>query len=619
MSFEKHFDKFQCYYLDQEDNTAYLSKLAELASRAEVVTVDLETTGLNPLEDQISLIGVGVNDKESGWNCFLFDQLAHDFTKTLSPLLESKKTYKLGHNFKFDWSFLWYQMGIDCQPILDTMLAAIVCEYGTMQEKGRWSLAALSLEKLGHHMDKDEELRTSFKGAPYTERQLHYAASDLVQTGELWNSYAPSLSDHLEIVKLECDIIPSVASTELAGMKIDIKKLNVLVEQTDLSKNVLEKSLPIVSLTQGTASLRPKTEEKRLNPNSHKQIKEYFRESFRIELKDTSEKTLKGIEAEDAGKLSDLILQCRANKKLIGTYLKKLSPESLPEDGRLRSRFLSMGARTGRFSAQGILQTIPRKQEIRELFVPEEGNCFVIADYSQIELRVSAELSGEKVMQKAFEKGEDLHRLTASKSFSVQLSEVSKEQRTASKAINFGLIYGMSFKGLVSHLKSFGTEISLDEAKQFHAAFFRLYRNYRPYHTMLWKRADKEFRENGEVLLKTRSGRVRRLTEDDMRNKLKQNPSKKWPKKTVVYNTPVQSLASDGLKQALVLLWPHLKALDVRPVNLVHDEIIIECRKDVAAETLKILEDCMVRGMGRYLKKVPVVVEVKITDSWAGK
>ena len=619
MSFEKHFDKFQCYYLDQEDNTAYLSKLAELASRAEVVTVDLETTGLNPLEDQISLIGVGVNDKESGWNCFLFDQLDHDFTKTLSPLLESKKTYKLGHNFKFDWSFLWYQMGIDCQPILDTMLAAIVCEYGTMQEKGRWGLAALSLEKLGCHMDKEEELRTSFKGAPYTERQLHYAASDLVQTGELWNSYAPSLSDHLEIVKLECDIIPSVASTEWAGMKVDIKKLNVLVEQANLSKNVLEERLPIANLGQGAASQRPNTEEKRLNPNSPKQIKEYFRGFFGIELKDTSEKTLRGIESEDARELSDLILQCKANKKLIGTYLKKLNPESLPEDGRLRSRFLSMGARTGRFSVQGILQTIPRKQEIRELFVPEEGNCFVIADYSQIELRVSAELSGEKVMREAFGKDEDLHRLTASKAFGVQLSEVSKEQRTASKAINFGLIYGMSRKGLVAYMKSFGIGISLAEAQRFHAAFFKLYGNYRPYHSRLWKRADREFRENGEVLLETLSGRVRRLTEDDMRYKSVQYPLKKSPRKTVVYNTPVQSLASDGLKQSLVLLWPHLKALNARPVNLVHDEIIIECRKDAAEEMLAILEDCMVRGMKRYLKKVPVVVEAKIADSWAEK
>ena len=619
MSFETKFDKSSCYYLDGEDNTVYLSKLEELASRVKVLTVDLETTGLNPLEDQISLIGVGVNDKESGWNCFLFDQLDHDFTKTLSPLLESKKTYKLGHNFKFDWSFLWYQMGIDCQPILDTMLAAIVCEYGTMQEKGRWGLSALSLEKLGCHMDKEEELRTSFKGAPYTERQLHYAASDLVQTGELWNSYAPSLSDHLEIVKLECDIIPSVASTEWAGMKVDIKKLNVLVEQANLSKNVLEERLPIANMGQGAASQRPNTEEKRLNPNSPKQIKEYFRESFRIELKDTSEKTLRGIESEDASELSDLILQCKANKKLIGTYLKKLNPESLPEDGRLRSRFLSMGARTGRFSVQGILHTIPRQQEIRELFVPEEGNCFVIADYSQIELRVSAELSGEKVMREAFGKDEDLHRLTASKAFGVQLSEVSKEQRTASKAINFGLIYGMSPKGLVAYMKSFGIGISLAEAQRFHAAFFKLYGNYRPYHSRLWKRADREFRENGEVLLETLSGRVRRLTEDDMRYKSEQDLSKKWPRKTVVYNTPVQSLASDGLKQTLVLLWPHLKALNARPVNLVHDEIIIECRKDVAEEMLGTLEDCMVRGMKRYLKKVPVVVEAKIADSWAEK
>jgi DNA polymerase-1 len=177
----------------------------------------------------------------------------------------------------------------------------------------------------------------------------------------------------------------------------------------------------------------------------------------------------------------------------------------------------------------------------------------------------------------------------------------------------------MSPQGLVSYLKSFEIVISLAETKQFHDAFFKLYGDYKPYHYRIWKRADSEFRENGEVLLKTRSGRVRRLTEDDMRSKLKQDPSKKWPRKNVVYNTPVQSLASDGLKQALVLLWPHLKALDARPVNLVHDEIIIECRKDVAAEMLAILEDCMVRGMERYLKKVPVLVEAIIADSWAGK
>ena len=237
----------------------------------------------------------------------------------------------------------------------------------------------------------------------------------------------------------------------------------------------------------------------------------------------------------------------------------------------------------------------------------------MIADYSQIELRVSAELSGEKVMQKAFEKDEDLHRLTASKAFGVQLSEVSKEKRTDAKAINFGLIYGMSPQGLVSYMKSSEIEISLAEAQRFHAAFFKLYGGYKPYHFKLWKRADSEFRENGEVLLKTRAGRVRRLTEDDMRYK------SKWPKKTVVYNTPVQSLASDGLKQALFLLWPHLKALDARLVNIVHDEIIIECRKDVAAEMSGRLEDCMVRGMERYLKKVPVLVEAKIADSWAGK
>ena len=617
MSFERQFDQFCCHYLDRKEHSQFVNKLTHLASAAEMITVDLETTGLDPLNDRISLIGVGVKDKHRSWNCFLFDQFDHDFTAELQPLLESPKPFKLGHNFKFDWSFLWHRMGIDCQPILDTMLAAIVCEYGTMQERNRWSLGALSSRKLGLEMEKEEGLRTSFKGGPYSDRQLDYAASDLVQTGELWNSYAPSLNGHFDIVKLECDIIPAVASLELAGMKVDQKKLDSLCSETSSNRIILEEMLPSVDTCSNED--QGKEQGKKLNPNSPKQIKAYFKQNFNIELVDTSESTLKDIYHKGARKLAGLILQCKANQKLLGTYLKKLDPDSLLPDGRIRGRFHSMGARTGRFSAVGILQTIPRVLEIREMFVPEEGNCFVIADYSQIELRCSAELAGDKVMLSAFEKDQDLHRLTASKAFKVPLGEVSKDQRTAAKAINFGLIYGMSHKGLVSYIKSFGIKIRQDEAKRFHEAFFRLYKAYRPYHGRLWVRADKEFREKGEVLVKTRSGRVRRLTEDEMRYKSKQDPSETWPRKTVVYNTPVQSLASDGLKQALVLLWPHLKAFGARPVNLVHDEIVVECRKEVAQEMSKILKDCMVQGMECYLKKVPVVVETKIGDSWAEK
>ena len=226
MSFEKQFDGFCCYYVDREDRTRYVNQLKHSASASEVITVDLETTGLDPLEGIIALIGIGVKDQSKGWNCYLFDQLDHDFSEELKPLLEAPEPFKLGHNFKFDWSFLWHRMGIDCQPILDTMLAAIVCENGTTRERNRWSLAALSHEKLGLQMDKDEELRTSFKGPPYTERQLHYAATDLVNTGELWNCYVPLIENYIEIVKLECNIIPAVDSLEKAGMKVDQGKLD---------------------------------------------------------------------------------------------------------------------------------------------------------------------------------------------------------------------------------------------------------------------------------------------------------------------------------------------------------------------------------------------------------
>ena len=121
------------------------------------------------------------------------------------------------------------------------------------------------------------------------------------------------------------------------------------------------------------------------------------------------------------------------------------------------------------------------------------------------------------------------------------------------------------------------------------------------------------------MILETRSGRKRRLTEEEMRYTSNKDASETWPKKTIVYNTPVQSLASDGLKQALVFLWPKLKVLGAYPVNLIHDEIVIECKENLAEEVAQILENAMVDGMRCYLKKVPVVVETKIASTWAEK
>ena len=140
---------------------------------------------------------------------------------------------------------------------------------------------------------------------------------------------------------------------ELAGMKIDPSRLDSLKKEAQKTKTNLEEQLPWMGSTLNSA-VKPIPEAERLNPNSPKQIKEFFSEQFGIALKDTSEKTLKQIEADGARALADLILKCKVNKKLIGTYLKKLDPDSLREDGRIRGRFFSMGARTGRFSVQGL-------------------------------------------------------------------------------------------------------------------------------------------------------------------------------------------------------------------------------------------------------------------------
>ncbi len=605
------FDHVQCSWIDGKGPE--VKSFQELASSLPLCVCDLETTGLDPLENKISVIGIGFQSPTGTFSAFLFDQLVQDWTSLLRPLFENPLIFKVFHNAKFDWKCLFHHMGVDAFPLLDTIQAAQILNNGKAAAAGYYSLGGLSEHYLGLTLDKDPALRTSFTGGPYSERQIRYALMDLVATARLWNRLCDEMDPALQkIAALEGKVIAPTGAIELNGFRIDREKTQQLSIHIEDQLRQAHACMPVIGGIGSTADLKPPDSEfaagARLNPNSPKQIKDYAHNRWKIALKGTNEKTLLSCRHPEAKVLFEQILRCRKLLKQKSTYLSRF--QSLDQDGRLRGTFNALGAVSGRFScSKPNLQNIPKTQEYRCLFVPDEGMQMIICDYSQIELRVAAELSEDEKMIEAFQSGEDLHALTASRMFEKPVAEITREERQRAKAVNFGLIYNMTPQGLVEK----GASGDLKQATEFVEAFFTLYSAFKLFHNNLLIPALKEIRK-GDVDFRTpRSGRRRWLCKKDLY----------WPgggvRPNVVYNNPVQGLAGDGLKQALVILWPVLKPTGAKLLAVVHDEIVLEAPRREAQEVCRIVKTAMVEGMQVYLKKVPVCVDASIGESWAEK
>jgi DNA polymerase I-like protein with 3'-5' exonuclease and polymerase domains len=335
-----------------------------------------------------------------------------------------------------------------------------------------------------------------------------------------------------------------------------------------------------------------------INPNSPKQLKEAFTEKG-LELSNTSEQTLK----EEDQPLTTCVLNYRSAKKRMEqaeTLLK-----SIEEDGRIHARFEPTGTNTGRFSSKKPnLQNIGRGK-LRGCFVPDEGNRLVVADYSQVELRVAAAIAGEKRMIETYKSGVDLHRQTASLVLDKPIDDVSKEDRQLAKAVNFGLLYGQSAKGLVAYAKkAYGVEMEYERARDIRSRFFSAYTGLREWH----KTARKMAAESTQSV-RTVSGRVQWLPEGE---------EAKWPRFTALVNTTVQGGSADALKQAMVDLadkLPHTASI----VSTVHDELIVECASDTAEEVKALVETVMLDAVQTMFPGVRFEVESGICDSWAEK
>jgi DNA polymerase-1 len=471
------------------------------------------------------------------------------------------------------------------------MLAAQILSGGNYAAS--YSLEAVAERLLDESLDKSEQ-RSDWSGE-LSESQLQYAARDAAVLLPLRERLAASLEEEGlgRISRIEFEAVATIAEMELAGVKLDVVRwgeLEVAVrERRDRAAERLESFFPPPEGVLPLEGLGP-----RLNLNSPKQITDAFG-TLGIDLPDTKVWTLLKVDHPAAKAL----LEYRELQKKLGTYLETYPNFISAKTGRIHANFLQCRVPTGRLAcAAPNIQQIPHEDEFRRCFVAEDGHVLVISDYSQIELRILAEVSGDPAFVDAFQRGEDLHRLTAATMYNVSMEEVTKDQRSDAKRINFGLMYGRGARSLSAQL---GTDE--ERGRQLIDEYFA---NYPKVQRFLQRTANRAMRDR---TLKTLAGRVRKFGNDPVADD-------RGAMRREAMNYPIQGTASDIAKLALVYVREDLEDLDARLVNSIHDEFVIECAEGKAEEVSERTQAAMIRAGEDILDKVPVEVEATISREW---
>ena len=562
-----------------------LPGIAETLAGAEAIGTDLETTDLSPREGKTRLLQLATPDET-----FVVDAFA---VRDLSPLegaLEDGPV-KVLHNAKFDYQFLLAEHGISLSPIFDTMLATQLLDGG--EYGASYALEAVAERYLDEAVDKSAR-RADWSGE-LGRAQLEYAARDAAILLPLRERLAEKLEEEdLDYISgVEFAAVAAIAGMELAGVKLDVprwKNLEKTVrERRDRAAEHLESYFPPPEGVLPLEGLGP-----RLNLNSPKQITDAFR-TLGIELPDTKVWTLLKIEHPAAKAL----LEYRELQKKLGTYLETYPNFISPKTGRIHANFLQCRVPTGRLACTNPnIQQIPHEDEFRRCFVAEKDHVLVIADYSQIELRILAEVSDDPAFVEAFQKGEDLHRVTAATMYGVPMDDVTKEQRSDAKRINFGLMYGRGARSLSAQL---GTDE--ERGRQLIDEYFA---NYPKVQRFLQRTANQAVRDR---TLRTLAGRVRKFGNDpvaDDRGALRRE----------AMNYPIQGASADIAKLALGYVRDGLEGLDARLINCIHDEFVVECAQEISGEVSERTKAAMIRAGEEILSKVPVDVEVVVSREW---
>lgn len=564
------------------------------------VFIDSETSGLDPYKAELVMIQL-----MAGNRIFLIDvpaipsdQQKAFFYDGLERILEDENILKVFHNGLFDLKFLKYRLfgnnGTRFVSLFDTMLAEQLLTAGVSQQ-GDHSLKYLCRKYLNIELNKD--LQKSFRpGLSFTDDQIRYAVADVKNLEAIFNLQAEAIADAglVDIALLEFGIIPAIVNIELAGVHLDIGKLEdlktaLIEEEVRLAQKLNEIIRTGLIERQGTLFTRSE-----INFKSPVQVRQLL-SAFGFDVPGTGIEVIEKLDHP----FPKTLVEYRKVSKLLSAFIDKLPKHIHEKTGRIHPEFFQLGTEAGRFTCQNPnLQQIPHDQEWRDLFSAPDGRRIITADYSQIELRILAEFSQDPAFLDAYRTGQDLHSRTAAEMFDVPIEKVSKDQRGVAKTINFGLCYGMSSKGLSERLNIPG-----DKAEAFINQYFRAYPQVK---NTLQTLGMKAVHERRSVTL---GGRKRYYPVTDSFSSQKALERKGR-------NTPIQGTCGDILKKAILYLSESLKEYDAPIVNLVHDEIVIEALADQAEAIRDIVKQDMIRAGQDYIKAVPVEVDIKIDSVW---
>ncbi|MEB3223046.1 MAG: DNA polymerase [Candidatus Sericytochromatia bacterium] len=510
----------------------------------------------------------------------------------LAPLLRAPRPIKVFHHAKPALRWL-AGCGLAVGGVFDTQLASQL-----LHEADRHELPDLTWRWLGQALDR---LPTAPPPAgPLAPAQLARAAQEARLLLDLRQALRPRLIDAglARVATIEFAAVPAVAAMEQAGVLLDVGAWRALLRAVEAERDGLEARLMgLLAGTRAQLALLPEVAPP-LNLSSNHQVRAALAR-LGVEVPDTSEATLQAV--RDAHPAVPLLLQLRHAQKAVTSYGEGLLAHVHPTTGRLHASFAQLQTSTGRFScSQPNLQNIPSDDAHRGCFVAPPGHCLIVADYSQMELRILAELSGDAAFRRAFEQGLDLHRMTASEMFWVPYDEVKPSQRSAAKGINFGLVYGRGAASLAGELG-----VSVERARELITRYFETYRG-----VAAWLQA------TAHAVIATRelrslAGRRGRFAFDE-HDRAAVAAAERAGK-----NFPIQASNSDILKQAMALLPGRLGPLGARLVNCIHDELVVEAPAAAADAAAEVVRATMREAGEAFLRTTPVEVDVKVGASWA--
>ncbi len=586
-----------------------LAELVQKLEGAEMIALDTETTSTD--EMQADLVGISLSVEE-GIGYYIptghsqGEQLPLDeVLDALRPALTNPNIQKIGHNLKYDIIML-ARYGLQVTPLsFDTMIAEWLVDPASRS----LGLKKLSFVRLGEQMTEIEALIGKGKNQiSMADVAIDAAAPYAAADAEICLRLYPLLKKDLERVggmklleEMEMPLVGVLAAMEMEGIKLDVPFFSEMSVQLETRLTEIEKQ---VTELVGKA----------FNLNSTQQLSDVLFGRLGLQPPDRTKKTKSGHYSTSAAVLEnmrgvhpvvDLILENRELSKLKSTYVDALPVAINPATGRVHTSFNQTGSVTGRLaSSNPNLQNIPIRSElgrkVRKGFIADEGNVLLAIDYSQIELRIVAHMAQDETMLAAFRSGQDIHATTAAAVHNVRLEDVTKDMRRDAKAINFGLIYGMSAFGLTR-----STELTLAESEDFVAAYFEKFPGVKRYLDNIRKVAT----EQGYV--ETLLGRRRYFPA--LKSATNQNLRNREEREAI--NAPIQGTAADIMKIAMLAVAKALPEAGLRGKMLlqVHDEVIIECPLSELDDAVRVVTKAMEEA---YPLDIPLSTEARSGRTW---